>query len=77
MILVRNGLWVSEVSEQVWGDIEAVVRKVIIGPKSILLACIYRPPTASERTNEQLLQAVQRTCDLPFNLILICGDFNF
>ena len=77
MILVRKGLWVSEVSEQVWGDIEAVVCQVIIGQKSILLACIYRPPTAAEETNEQLLQAVQRICDLPFNQVLICGDFNF
>ena len=77
MILVRKGLWVSEVSEQVWGDIEAVICQVIIGQKSILLACIYRPPTAAEETNEQLLQAVQRICDLPFNQVLICGDFNF
>ena len=66
-----------EISEQAWGDIEAVVCQVMIGQKSLLLACIHRPPTASQEINEQLLQAIQKICDLPFNQVLICGDFNY
>ena len=77
MILVRNGLWVSEISEQAWGGIEAVTCQVMTRQKSILLACIYRPPAASEETNEQLLLAIQKMCDLPFDQVLLCGDFNF
>ena len=40
VILVRNGLWVSEISEQAWGGIEAVVCQAMIGQKALLLACI-------------------------------------
>ena len=77
VILVRNGLWVSEISKQAWGGIEAVASQVMIGQKLLLLACIYRPPSASQEINEQLLQAIQKICDLPFNQVLICGDFNY
>ena len=77
MILVRKDLWVGEVSNVKWVDIEAVVCELVIGKKKVLLACVYRPPSYHVDMNDKLLQGITAMCDVAKDQILICGDFNY
>ena len=77
IILVRHDLWATEILDSTWDNIEATTCHVTIGKKSILLSCMYRPPAASEEVNDQLLLAIRKMCELPFDQLLICGDFNY
>ena len=77
IILVRSDIWAEEVSHEKWENIEAIACRVKVGQRSLMLACIYRPPSASEETNRQVERAVLKMCDLAGDQILLCGDFNY
>ena len=76
-LLVGKDLWVEEIVDQKWEDIESATCELKVDQKKIMLACIYRPTTASDEVNEQLQHAILKMCELASNQILICGDFNF
>ena len=74
---MNNDLVCDEVSCDEWNDLDLVVGKIKYGSKSVVCACIYRPPNPNDHVyNQKLSQAIGQIEQINANQYLIYGDFN-
>ena len=82
-IYVRSYITALETTDPILTDIktEHVWCSVKIGSDSILVGCIYRPPSSNADTNEAINNIIKRAHSLvqsgKFDGMMISGDFNF
>ena len=77
LIMVKNKLYVTQLFNDSWKDVEAVVCQLRIGRNLINLACMYRPPDSPSSYNAGVRQSIQAISSMYQGQTLICGDFNF
>ena len=75
IILVHNSLH-SENSQITHHDTETITCKIKFGSRSLLAACVYRPPNSPEEYNNRINKVFKDASD-SVDQILICGDFNY
>ena len=77
IIFTKEGLNCEEIKLVSLNDIEMIVFKVIFQQKTLVCACIYRPPEPGDYYNQKVLQAIKEISDINADQFLICGDFNY
>ena len=82
-IYINSNILTSEIANDILNstDLEQIWCKLIIGSKSIILGCIYRPPHAPVENirliNKSITEAKRLVCCGFVDSILLMGDFNF
>ena len=77
IVFTKEGLICEEVKFDSWNDIEMIVFKVLFHQKTLICACIYRPPEPGDYYNLKILQAIKEISNINADQYLICGDFNY
>ena len=78
-ILVRKDIISFEVNNLLIQGCECMCCEVRIGPSSVLVCCMYRPPSydLNPNLNDQFLKQFKNLANSHYDQILICGDFNY
>ena len=78
IILVRDDILSEATNENFLSNTESVACKIFYGNKSLLIACIYRPPKPSDtHYNSNINTVIDKLSQLSSDQLLICGDFNY
>ena len=77
LILVRNDLIAEEYDDKIMRDIEVVACKIKFDHYAMMLACMYRPPSAAKDYNDKVNEALCHFGNCHDEQVIICGDFNF
>ena len=65
------------IANDLWLNLELVACKISFGQKSLIVVCVYRPPSSSREYNQGICSALCHLCELHSDQIIVCGDFNF
>ena len=77
IILVKSPLVSEQICSQLWTNLELVVCRLHFGSKTVIVACIYRPPESTKWYNTKISEAIEQISDLSADQYIICGDFNY
>ena len=79
IILLKDYLISEQISRPEWENLEIVACMLRFDSKSVLAACIYRPPPprSTHRYNQQISEAIEQLSDIQADQHIICGDFNY
>ena len=77
IILVKTFLISEQLDNQDWKELELIVCKLHFGSKTVILGCVYRPPSSSRNYNNKIATAIEQIANLQADQYIICGDFNY
>ena len=55
-------------------DIEVIICKITMGSNSLIVACVYRPPSSSRYYNSKISEAINKISEISADQYLIFGD---
>ena len=77
LMMVRNSLTATQLSDDVFNDVEAVVCQIGACRNGVKVACIYRPPGSPPSYNAQIRKSISCISANQQSQVLVCGDFNY
>ena len=77
IILIKNNLVSDQIFKPEWENLEIVACMIKFGHKSVLVACLYRPPMSSHRYCDLVSETIEQLSDIQSDQYLLCGDFNY
>ena len=76
-ILVHDGIFAMEIIEDIYYNTESIAIKINYGTRILICVCMYRAPDSSVEYSNNIILTMNKVCELNFDQIIICGDFNF
>ena len=59
--MVKKELRITELPDSLWRNTESVGCVVKVAGSSVLLCCMYRPPSASKRYNKNVRKVIKKS----------------
>ena len=77
VILIKTNLVSEQIFKPEWINLEIVACMLKFGSKSVLVACLYRPPLSSHVYCDLVSDTIEQLSDIQSDQYIICGDFNY